>query len=614
MVKIFIFLFFSQLIFSQPICEEGINNCNKCNYLTNLCFKCEKDIYAPDEKGGCTIGSKKCSLGKNYCIECSSKGDLCIICPDGYYPDENGGCTYTENCAISDKGECIECLDNYILIGKNSSYENNIKICKSLNSEDFKNCEEINYEKGICDKCKDNYFLNAGDFRCIKTQNCSESIFEICTKCVDSYYFDRKENECKIKDNNFLYCKETLDGINCDICDDGYYFAKDGKCTKINYCYETNEYNQCVKCISNYYLSSSYQYSVCTITDNCFFGDTDTGLCLYCNENYYIDYKDGKCKSNQKDNDFKYCRTANELCIDCIYDYFIGEDFKCSKSKNCSESNLGKCEICSDNFYLGLDNKCTEVEHCIYSNRYFECIECEGEYYYNIRDKKCILGENNYTNCKITDWDGNLCEKCKNNFCLNQADHTCFNNEEPGEFYKCERTDSGGNFCVSCEDDYYLGPETLRCSIINGCEKAEIDDSRCIECNYYYCLDINTGKCEDNDFILDEEKKFYYRCNRTNKEGTECEICLEGYTLDENGLCIDMENCDEKNDDGTCKKCLNNEDTYYFYCSNNYFGCVETYDHYCLECNDILEFNKCTKCMDGFDLDEDNVCIEIEKD
>ena len=52
-------------------------------------------------------------------MECSPKGDLCIICPDGYYPDENGGCTYTENCAISDRGECIECSDNYILIGKN---------------------------------------------------------------------------------------------------------------------------------------------------------------------------------------------------------------------------------------------------------------------------------------------------------------------------------------------------------------------------------------------------------------------------------------------------------------------------------------------------------------
>ena len=597
-------------ILSQPICEEGINNCVKCNYLTKLCSKCEKSsIYIPDENGGCK-GAKQCTIGKNYCNECSENGDLCQICSDGYFPDENGGCSYTANCAISEKGECIECINNYILIGQSSYKNDNLKICKSMNSEDFKNCEEINEEKGICSKCKEDYFLNTGDYRCIKTKNCSESNFEICTKCEDGFYYDRKSNECKMKDNNFLYCKETIDGTTCEACEDGYYFSEDGKCTTINYCSEVNNDNKCKKCISNYYLTSSNYYSSCTITDNCFVGDSDNGLCLFCDENYYIDYKDGKCKSNKEDNEYKYCRMANGECIDCIYGYFIGEDSKCSSSKNCSESNLGICQTCSENFYLGKDSLCSDVEHCIYSNRYFECIDCEGDYYYNIRDKKCILGENNYTNCKITNWEGNFCDKCKPNFCLNQTDHTCSNNEEPGDFYKCAMTDSSGRFCVGCEDDYYLGTETLRCSTINGCEKAEIGDSKCIECNPYYCLDVKTGKCEDNDVIEDEEKKYYYRCNRTNKEGTGCEICLEGFSLTEDGLCVDLENCEEKKEDGTCEKCLNDEESYYFYCVNEIFGCVETYEHNCLECSDIFELNKCTKCLEGFELNEENECVE----
>ena len=613
MLKKFIFLIpFFIIIISEPICEEGVNNCVKCNYLTKLCTKCEKDIYIPDEVGGCTKGAKKCIIGRNYCYQCSEKEGLCEICEDGYFPDENGGCSYTANCAISEKGECIKCINNYILIGKSYFRSDNLKICKSLNSEDFKNCEEINEEKGICSKCKENYYLNTGDFRCIKTQNCSESIFEVCTKCIDGYYYDRKENQCIPKDTNFLYCKETIDGTTCEICEDGYYFAEDGKCSKVNYCSQVNSNNQCEKCIQNYYLSSSYQYSTCTTTDKCQIGDSDTGLCYLCDENYYIDYKDGKCKSNIEDNEFKFCQTANGKCKECIFGYFIGDDFKCSITKNCSESNLGICEVCSDNFYLGKDNLCSNVEHCIFSNRYFECIECEGEYYYNIRDNECVLADYNYTNCKITDFDGNHCDKCKTNYCLNQTDHTCFNNENPGDFYKCAMTDSSGSFCTSCEDDYYLGPETLHCSIINGCEKAEIDDSRCIECNSYYCFDAKTGKCEDNDIIEDEEKKYYYRCNRTNNEGTKCEICMEGFTLNEEGLCLDMEKCEENTDDGKCKKCLNNEETYYFYCANEIFGCIETYDHYCLECNNILEFNKCTKCIEGYELNEEKECVEIK--
>ena len=607
MLMCYFLFFFLKIIFSEPICEERKNNCIKCNYLTKLCVQCEKDVYSPDDNGGC-VGSKKCIIGKNYCDECNEEGNLCKQCSEGFFPDKNGGCTYTNNCEISEKGRCLKCLNNYILIGK-SLYQNDLRICKSLSSEDFQNCEEIDIEKGICSKCKENYYLNTGDNRCINTKNCSESNFGICTKCIEGYYYNIKQNKCIIKNNNFLFCKETIDGINCETCENGYYFSENGKCSTINYCSIINLNNQCEKCISNYYLSSNVLYPTCTITKNCSLGDSDTGLCLYCQENYYIDYKDGKCKSNQENDEFKYCRTANGLCTDCIYGYFIGEDSKCSNTRNCSESYLGKCEICSDTYYLGLDNICSNIEHCILSDRYFECIECEEDYYYNIRDKKCILGDNNYTNCKITDWDGKFCEKCKNGFCLNQTDHTCFNNNEHGDFYKCERTDSLGRFCVSCIDNYYLGTETLHCSKINGCEKANNNDSKCIECNYYYSLDLKTGKCEDNDIIEDEEKKYYYRCNQTNKEGNACQICLDDFTLNEEGLCVDMENCEIENEDGSCKQCKNNEETYYFYCSNKIFGCIETYDHYCLECNDILDFNKCTKCMEGYELSDDNICI-----
>ena len=58
--------------------------------------------------------------------------------------------------------------------------------------------------------------------------------------------------------------------------------------------------------------------------------DKDTGLCLECVQGYYLDYKDSKCKSNQNDDEFKYCKIADEVCIACIDKYYLGEDSKCS--------------------------------------------------------------------------------------------------------------------------------------------------------------------------------------------------------------------------------------------------------------------------------------------
>ena len=159
---ILLFYFYSK-VFSSPICIDSENFCNKCNPLTNLCIKCQYDILIPDNNGGC-IGNEKCSLEKNYCKECDIEGKLCSICEKGYYPDKNGGCAYTENCLLSDRGKCIKCEKDFILIGK----EFDLKICKYKYLDDFRNCKEIDYEKGVCKKCEDGYILNTGDKKCQK--------------------------------------------------------------------------------------------------------------------------------------------------------------------------------------------------------------------------------------------------------------------------------------------------------------------------------------------------------------------------------------------------------------------------------------------------------------
>ena len=111
-IKIFIIIFICKISILSSSCISRENHCQICNPLTELCFKCDKETFAPDEKGGCDY-TKICKYGNNYCMECSKdkdKENLCIKCEEGYFPDEYGGCSYTRNCILSERGKCLKCM------------------------------------------------------------------------------------------------------------------------------------------------------------------------------------------------------------------------------------------------------------------------------------------------------------------------------------------------------------------------------------------------------------------------------------------------------------------------------------------------------------------------
>lgn len=585
------------LIYTAPSCEEGKNNCLKCNPVTNLCYKCDKNILTPDDNGGCGKANK-CILGNNYCAACNEEETLCKECDEGYFPDENGGCSYVSNCEISYKGECLKCIEDFILIG------DNIKICKSLFNEDLKNCEKINYLKGVCEQCSEGYFLNKGDKKCTLIENCFESSLGLCKECNENYYLNKRQNVCKDKkDNSELeHCKITLDEEKCELCEEPYSADSYGKCVEAKYCKKGNDLLQCEKCISGYYLTFN---NTCTSEKKCFDGDKETGLCTDCKLDYYIDFKDGKCKSNLNDDEFKFCNKAtNGLCISCRPNYYLGADNKCSTSNHCIESDLGKCLECEENYWLGLDNRCTNVEKCTHTYSYLEeCEECEDGYYYNKNEEKCLPTDKYNENCK--NGNNNNCLSCKKGYYLIKKQNICVSNSEKGKFYKCTETSFYGDLCIHCEDNFYLGLD-YKCSNITGCVYSE-NENKCNECNRYYCLDFPTSNCINNQKIESKEKQYYYKCSKTNEKGDECETCINGYSLNEKGLCVHDKGCKERDEeDGTCKTCNDN------FCLNKDFECVETDNKYCSECSDILDFNKCNKCQDGYELDEDNDCIEID--
>ena len=602
-IYFFFFLIFIKISFSDYICKEGENFCSRCNPITKLCEKCEKDIFILNENGICEKANK-CIPGINYCSQCHIDSFICEICDEGYYPDENGGCSYTNYCEISYRGECLKCYNDSILVG------NNIKICKPLNSENLKNCKNINNYSGFCELCKEGYYLNRGDGKCINTQNCEESLFGVCKKCRANYYLDKKDDKCKEQNGKFVNCKVSIDGINCHICEDDFYFDIENICIACNFC-EKGYYFRCEKCISGYYLSED-KYS-CTKDENCFSGDKDLGICTKCKNGYYIDLKDGKCKSNIEENEFKYCFSSEDnWCNKCISKYYIGRDNQCSFSKNCSESENSTCIQCIDKYHLDLNNKCTNIEKCIKLDDDYNCLECEINYYFNKSSNTCEIEKDNFKNCKFTSNSGDICEMCRDDFYFNKSDKLCYSNKEEGDFYKCVYTFNDGEYCIKCAEGYYIGYIDHKCTKIEGCYISDNVD-KCVLCDYdNYCLDAKSGKCIYNNIIISEDKKFYYKCNRTNEEGTACENCIYGFYLNDNGLCYNDLDCLEKNEDGTCKNCTIHNDDYNYLCLNSIFGCVETYYSNCLECNNIFDFNNCTQCDEGFELNTFNRCIKIE--
>ena len=209
---------------------------------------------------------------------------------------------------------------------------------------------------------------------------------------------------------------------------------------------------------------------------------------------------------------------------------------------------------------------------------------------------------------KKTNFNGAYCEKCRNDFYLNNTDHLCYDNTLPNDFYKCAFT--LGEFCDACVEDYYLGYIDSKCSLIEGCEKSE-NENKCLICDSeLFCLNVQNNKCFDNQYIYEEENKFYYKCKLTNIEGNKCETCIEDYRLNSQGLCEYDGFCEEFEMDDKCKKCIkDDEEGHIYFCLNSQFGCTITSVRGCEICNDVTNFDSCDKCRDGFTL-ENNICYE----
>ena len=66
--------------------------------------------------------------------------------------------------------------------------------------------------------------------------------------------------------------------------------------------------------------------------------------------------------------------------------------------------------------------------------------------------------------------------------------------------------------------------------------------------------------------------------------------------------------CDKKDEDGNCLKCFTYDENNFYHCLNSNFDCVKAYLDGCEISNNIFDFDNSTKCMEGFELNENIKC------
>ena len=603
-------------VFSYQQCERGKNFCIFCEKDGKKCKQCENEhLFEPDEEGGCK-GQRHCEEYSHRCTACNTTSNLCQTCDEGFVPDNNGGCSTTENCEIAENGQCILCKNNYKLIYKGNPYLE----CVSLDSEELLYCNEDNITmSGHCTQCKENYYLNEGDYKCSNTPRCYSSTKGICDKCEYDFYLNYATKLCHSNEekNNFWKCSVSQDGKTCSQCLTPYYLSENNLCVKSKYC-KIGEFGlgKCQQCKENHFLAKD-RYS-CTISDNCELGNEYNDRCETCSKGFYINLDNGICFSNKEDNDYKYCFSVKgENCIECLDGYYLGDDKKCSNSTNCSEISNGICTKCQVNYHIGkLDLKCNNVDKCIKSISHDKCDECDKGYYLFWNECK---DDTNYKNCKKGEEYNNIvyCNECKSGYYLNESDFKCYSNDNKyGNFYKCSKVginSEGKEQCKNCEDNFYLGDDK-KCNSIYGCIKShEVD--KCLECKAGMCLNKGKNTCTNNTDLnsLDPDNYICFRCIEADEYGKKCETCEQNFTLS-SGYCVDDSLCDKKigNNCIQCKQNVQTEDGLASYCLNDKFGCVNSLDG-CFECNDETNFNNCSKCFDGFYFDdENNYCFDCQ--
>jgi len=264
--------------------------------------------------------------------------------------------------------------------------------------------------------------------------------------------------------------------------------------------------------------------------------------------------------------------------------YYIKSDF----IKDCELSSFNYCIKCNkENKYLHNGSCYTKVEHCRYYDSAEDyCERCEYGYEFD-NNGKCIQCDDKNANCVKE------IENCQPNEKTNGIVYSW----RYYEGVKCDICQEGyglsedSSSCIKCKDDE-TGKGGKNNQVLfdrwTKCHK-KIDN-----CSEYYLYGVSYTR--DNNFLDNYYLKEDYGIGQ-GKDRVICVNCMDngkkGLTQDRKacvkcandqvspfGECVkEISNCEEYNNDYTCKKCITKE-----------FSSLNGYNYY------YLDENNCKKC------------------
>lgn len=417
-------------------------------------------------------------------------------------------------------------------------------------------------------------------------------------------------------------CQHNTAGINCELCEDGYFRQGD---------LPLDSQYVCQPCMCNTYFSTG---NCAPITGQCECRPQFTGPdCERCNEGYY-DFPSCKpCECNVNGTRDKICQANGGQCpckpnysgIHCdqcergYYNFPECSDCDCdrrgSRSGTC-DVDTGQCR-CRD-FYQG--RRCDECQEGYYG--YPRCDECacspDG-----VTDDVC---DKSTGTCLCKDnFAGSYCDRCATGYFGYPNCNECGCDTRGSQYEGCSenglcycQTGFSGAKCDRCADGYYRYPDCLACDCSRSGSRSIVCDEQNGQCtcrdgyqgrtcdmcaegfyNYPNCEECNcnpagvversgrpTGRCGQTQGACtckanvvgracDSCAPLYFNLARSNPDGCEACNCFVAGTV--SGLA----HCDQVSGQCLCKpavdgrRCEECKDGYYRLEAGNAFGCVE---------------------------------------
>ncbi|KAK2157627.1 hypothetical protein LSH36_188g10000 [Paralvinella palmiformis] len=259
---------------------------------------------------------------------------------------------------------------------------------------------------------------------------------------------------------------------------------------------------------------------------------------------------------------------------------------------NCEECLGGKDNPCQGNGKCRGNGTRSGKGDCDCNNGYKGdvCDSCTDTYYEEIKN-------DTHTICKACD------ESCKTS-CTGPGPENC-NDCEEGWILK----DSGCQDIDECEGDPC--EEDQFCSNTPGSYSCLSCNKACAGCSGPTALDCD--ECADEYYVDDKTcKACHISCDGgcTGDGNGECDSCKEGWLLDEDGYCQDINECEQ--DTSPCDKdshCINTEGS--FKCSTCHYtcnGCIGPGADNCKECKVGYTKNNDGTCFDDDECQSNSAC------